>query len=69
MPTSRSARWSSGVPPASAGSHLVVEAAEAVLGEREVDVVLAGEVAVDGGGAVLDALRNLADRDVTIALR
>jgi hypothetical protein len=40
---------------------------EAFLGEREEDVVLAGEVAVDGGGAVLDALGNLANRDVPVA--
>ena len=36
-------------------------------GEREEDVVLAGEVAVDGGGAVFDALGDLADRDALIA--
>ena len=41
---------------------------KAFLGQREEDVVLAGEVAVDRRRAVLDAIRNLADRDVLIAL-
>ena len=42
----------------------VPEQAEALLRECEEDVVLAREVAVDRGGAVLDALGNLADGDV-----
>ncbi len=41
---------------------------EAFLGEGEEDVVLAGEVAVDRCRAVFDFLRDLADRDVLIAL-
>ena len=45
-----------------------VHQAESVFGQGEEDVVLALEVAVDGGGAVFDALGNLADRDVLIAL-
>ena len=44
------------------------EHVEAFLREGEEDVVLAGEVAVDRGGAVLDLLRDLADRDVLVAL-
>ncbi len=47
----------------------VAEQPEAFLREREEDVVLAGKVAVDGGGAVLDALGDLADRDVAESLR
>ena len=66
-PTSRPRTCSSGLPVVGAVLHLVVEAAKAFLGEREEDVVLAGEVAVDGGGAVFDALGDLADRDVPIA--
>src|SRR2546430_7523300 len=42
----------------------VPEQAEALLGECEEDVVLAREVAVDRGRAVLDAFGNLADGDV-----
>ena len=55
---------------ASAGDRLdgVVEALEAFLGQREEDVVLAGEVAVDRGRAVLDALGDLADGDLPVAL-
>ncbi len=41
---------------------------EALFGEREKNVVLGREVAVDGGRAVLDPLGDLADRDVLIAL-
>src|SRR5262245_43191248 len=44
------------------------EQVESLLGERKKDVVLAGEVAVDGGGAVFDPLSDLADRHVLIAL-
>jgi hypothetical protein len=47
----------------------VVEALEPLGGEREEDVVLAGEVAVDRRRAVLDALSDLADRDVGVAFR
>jgi len=46
----------------------IAEQAEALLGEREEDVVLAGEVAVDSSGAVFDALRDLSNRDVLEAL-
>ena len=49
------------------GAHLLVEAMKAFLGQGEEDVVLAGEVAVDGRGAVLDALGDLANRDALIA--
>jgi hypothetical protein len=42
--------------------------AEALLGEREEDVVLAREVAVDRARAVFDALGDPADRDVAVAL-
>ena len=42
---------------------------ESFLRERQEDVVLAGEIAVDGGGAVLDLLGDLPDRHVLIALR
>src|SRR5262249_50760332 len=42
--------------------------AEAFLRQREEDVVLAGEVAVDGGRAVFDALGDLADRDFVIPM-
>ena len=49
------------------GAHLVVEAMKAFGGEREEDVVLAGVVAVDGGGAVFDAFGDLANRDALIA--
>ena len=41
---------------------------EAFLGEREEDVVLAGEVAVDGRRAVLDALGDLADGDFLVSV-
>jgi hypothetical protein len=40
----------------------------ALLGQREEDFVLAGEVAVDGRRAVFDALGDLAHRDVPVAL-
>ena len=43
--------------------------AEAFFGEREEDVVLAREIAVDRGRAVFDLFRDLADGDVPIALR
>ena len=45
-----------------------IEQPEAFFGERVEDVVLAGEVAVDGRRAVFDALGDLADRDVAVAL-
>ena len=48
-------------------AHLGVEAMKAFFGEREEDVVLAGEVAVDGGRAVFDAFGDLANRDALIA--
>ena len=41
--------------------HPRIEPAEALFGEGEEDVVLAREVAVDRGGAVLDPLGDLAD--------
>ena len=44
--------------------HTVTEDAEALLGEREEDVVLAREVAVDRGGAVFDAIGDLPHRNV-----
>src|SRR5439155_8390288 len=46
----------------------IAEQPEAFLGELEEDVVLAREVAVDRGGAVLDPLRNLADGHVLVTL-
>ncbi len=46
----------------------VAEEAEAFLCERIEDVVLAGEVAVDGGGAVLDPFGDLANGNVVEAL-
>src|SRR5690606_31043534 len=49
------------------GVDTIVQEAEALLGEGEVDVVLTGEVAVDGRRAVFDSIRDLPDRDVTIA--
>ena len=48
---------------------LRVEAPEALFGECEEDIVLARELAVNRGGAVFDALGNLADGDVAVALR
>src|SRR5437763_1375372 len=45
------------------------EQAEALFGERKEDVVLAREVAVDGGRAVLDAIGDLANRDFLVAVR
>jgi hypothetical protein len=39
------------------------------LGERQKDVVFALEVTVDGGGAVFDFFRDLANRNVLISLR
>src|SRR6185503_4388862 len=48
--------------------HTVAEDAEALLGEGEEDVVLALEVAVDRGRAVVDAVGNLAHRDVLVPL-
>ena len=49
-------------------AHLGVESPEPLFGEREEDVVLAGEIAVDGGGAVLDPLGDLANGNVAVAL-
>ena len=46
----------------------IAEQPEAFLGERVEDVVLAGKVAVNRGGAVLDAFGDLSDRDILIAL-
>ena len=46
----------------------LIEALESFLGEREEDVVLTGEVAVDRRRAVLDALGDLADRDLSVTL-
>src|SRR4051794_33579615 len=46
----------------------IAEQAEPFLGEREKDVVLARKVAVDGRRAVLDALRDLSNRHVSVAL-
>ena len=45
-----------------------MEEPEALLGQREEDVVLGGEVAVKGCRAVLDALGDFSDRYVLIAL-
>ena len=42
--------------------------AEPFLGERQEDVVLAREIAVDGGRAVLDPLGDLANGDVLVAV-
>jgi len=42
---------------------------ETLFGEREENVVLAREVAVDGGGTVFDLFRNLSNRDVLVPLR
>src|SRR5207249_10020644 len=47
----------------------VPEQAEPLFREREEDVIFAGKIAVDGGGAVFDPLRNLADGDVLEAFR
>ena len=44
-----------------------IQQPEAFFGERVEDVVLAGEVAVDGRRAVFDALGDLANRDVAVA--
>jgi hypothetical protein len=44
------------------------EDSEPLFGERQEDVVLAGKIAVDGGRAVLNLLRDLADRDVLVTL-
>src|SRR6185295_48222 len=44
-----------------------VQQAEAFLRERVEDVVLAGKVPVDGGGAVFDLLGDLPDGDVPVA--
>src|SRR5207342_2699989 len=43
-----------------------IQEPETLFGERVEDVVLAGEVAVNGRGAVFDALGNLANRDVAV---
>jgi len=40
---------------------------EAFVGEREEDVILAGVIAVNRRGAVLDALGDLSDGDVGVA--
>src|SRR5512138_93824 len=45
-----------------------VEELEALFRKRIEDVVLAGEVAVEGGRAVLDLLGDLSNGDVAIAL-
>ena len=47
---------------------IAMQKPETLLGEREEDVVLRGKISVDGGWAVLDALGNLADRDVLVTL-
>ena len=49
------------------GADLFIEAMKAFGGEREKDVVLAGVIAVDRGGAVFDAFGDLADRDALVA--
>ena len=54
--------------PGPRGRRRIAEQPEPLFGEREEDVVLDWEVAVDGGRAVLDALGDLADRDVLEAL-
>ena len=46
----------------------IAQQPESLFGQREEDVVLAREVEVDGGGAVLDPFGDLADRDVLVAL-
>src|SRR5262249_6721571 len=48
--------------------NISVQKAETLFGEREKDVVFRREVAVNCGGAVLDPLRDLANRDVLISL-
>ena len=45
----------------------LAEQREPLLGEGEEDVVLAGEVPINRGGAVLDFFRDLADGDVWIS--
>ena len=52
----------------SAGIVGIAEQPESFLGEREEDVVLAGEVSVDGGGAVFDAFGDFPNGDVLVAL-
>src|SRR5207342_2299875 len=46
----------------------VAQQAKTLFGQREEDVVLAGKVAIDGGRAVFNALGDLADRHVLVAL-
>src|SRR5688572_22419490 len=51
------------------GSDLFVETMKAFLSQGKEDVVLAGEVTVDGRGAVFDALGDLANRHALVAFR
>ncbi len=59
-----------GLPPARLSFRTlgVEEQVEAFLGQREEDVVLAREIAVDRGRAVLDTVGDLPDRDVLVSL-
>ena len=54
--------------PLDCAQQMTGQAAKSLFGEREEDVVLAREVPVDGGRAVLDSLGNLANRDVLVSL-
>ncbi len=47
---------------------VAVQQAEALFRQREEDVVFRGEVPVDRGGAIFDALGDFADGDVLITL-
>ena len=44
------------------------EDSEPLFSERQEDVVLAGKIAINGGGAVLDLLGDFSDGDVLVAL-
>jgi hypothetical protein len=47
--------------------HFLIEQMKPFRSECEEDVVLAREVAIDGGGAIFNSLGDLADRDALIA--
>src|SRR5260221_11346579 len=65
-PVERLERVELGIEPCHAVAR--AEQPEALFGERVEDVVLAGEVSVEGGRAVFDTLGDLADGHVAVAL-